>query len=126
MSGRQAFSFSWVLKRNHGAARMLDILSGTSASSLMLKDRGPRMIMDDPEASSTVDIFVKDLGIVLEAGQETRAALPFAVLAHQLFLSRWGGPPFDRLEDCGRNGRSNPMPRSPPLTSTYSAFPDNV
>jgi putative dehydrogenase len=56
----------------------------------MLKDRGPRMLSMDPEVTSAVDIFVKDLGIVLEAGRETKAALPFAALAHQLFLATSG------------------------------------
>lgn len=69
---------------------MLQILSGSSASSWMLKDRGPRMLQTNPEVTSAVDIFVKDLGIVLEAGRETRAALPLAALAHQLFLATSG------------------------------------
>jgi 3-hydroxyisobutyrate dehydrogenase len=69
---------------------MLQILSGSSASSWMLKDRGPRMLQANPEVTSAVDIFVKDLGIVLEAGRETRAALPLAALAHQLFLATSG------------------------------------
>jgi 3-hydroxyisobutyrate dehydrogenase len=66
---------------------MLDILSGSSASSWMLKDRGPRMLQAEPEVTSAVDIFVKDLGIVLEAGREAKAALPLAALAHQMFLA---------------------------------------
>jgi 3-hydroxyisobutyrate dehydrogenase len=66
---------------------MLQILGGSSASSWMLKDRGPRMLEHDPEITSAVDIFVKDLGIVLEAGRQTKAALPLAALAHQMFLS---------------------------------------
>jgi len=69
---------------------MLQILSGSSASSWMLKDRGPRMLQANPEVTSAVDIFVKDLGIVLEAGRETKAALPLAALAHQLFLATSG------------------------------------
>ncbi|MGK9169254.1 NAD(P)-dependent oxidoreductase [Inquilinus limosus] len=72
------------------AGTLIEILSGTSASSWMLRDRGPRMIQDDPAVSSAVDIFVKDLGIVLEAGRETGAALPLAALSHQLFLSTSG------------------------------------
>ena len=47
---------------------MLEIVSGSAASSWMLKDRGPRMLQAEPEVTSVVDIFVKDLGIVLEAG----------------------------------------------------------
>jgi L-threonate 2-dehydrogenase len=69
---------------------ILEILNGSSASSWMLKDRGPRMLQADPEVTSAVDIFVKDLGIVLEAGRETKSALPLAALAHQLFLATSG------------------------------------
>ena len=66
---------------------MLGILSGSSASSWMLKNRGPRMLQTDPEVTSAVDIFVKDLGIVLEAGRDVKVALPLAALAHQMFLA---------------------------------------
>jgi 3-hydroxyisobutyrate dehydrogenase len=69
---------------------MLDIMGGSAASSWMLKDRGPRMLEADPEVSSAVDIFVKDLGIVLEAGRDTKAALPLTAVAHQMFLATSG------------------------------------
>ncbi|CAO3435765.1 NAD(P)-dependent oxidoreductase [Azospirillum doebereinerae] len=72
------------------AGVMLDILGGSAASSWMLRDRGPRMIQADPAVTSAVDIFVKDLGIVLEAGRDTRAALPLAAVAHQFFLATSG------------------------------------
>jgi len=68
-------------------AEMLDIVSGSAASSWMVRDRGPRMLQESPPVTSAIDIFVKDLGIVLEAGRDAKAALPFAALAHQLFLS---------------------------------------
>ena len=71
-------------------AVVLEILSGSSASSWMLRDRGPRMLEDEPPVTSAVDIFVKDLGIVLEAGRGAGAALPLAALAHQLFVSTSG------------------------------------
>jgi 3-hydroxyisobutyrate dehydrogenase len=45
------------------------------------------MLESDPIVTSAVDIFVKDLGIVLEAGRDAKAALPIAALAHQMFLS---------------------------------------
>jgi 3-hydroxyisobutyrate dehydrogenase len=69
---------------------MLDILVGTSAGSWMLNDRGPRMLQADPPVTSAIDIFVKDLGIVLEAGRETKAALPMTALAYQFFNSTSG------------------------------------
>ncbi|WP_312937640.1 NAD(P)-dependent oxidoreductase [Stutzerimonas nitrititolerans] len=69
---------------------LLEIMGGSAASSWMLKDRGPRMLQAEPEVSSAVDIFVKDLGIVLEAGRDAKAALPIAAVAHQLFLATSG------------------------------------
>ncbi|WP_212632091.1 NAD(P)-dependent oxidoreductase [Pseudomonas sp. KB-10] len=69
---------------------LLEIMGGSAASSWMLKDRGPRMLQAEPEVSSAVDIFVKDLGIVLEAGRDAQAALPIAAVAHQLFLATAG------------------------------------
>jgi L-threonate 2-dehydrogenase len=71
-------------------ALMLEIFGGSAASSWMLKDRGPRMLMDQPPVTSAVDIFVKDLGIVMEAGRSAKAALPLAALAHQMFLAASG------------------------------------
>ncbi len=69
---------------------VLEIMGGSSASSWMLKNRGPRMLEAEPEVTSAVDIFVKDLGIVLDAGREARAAMPLAAVAHQLFLATSG------------------------------------
>jgi 3-hydroxyisobutyrate dehydrogenase len=69
---------------------LLQILGGSAASSWMLKDRGPRMLEADPQVASAVDIFVKDLGIVLSAGRDTKAALPLAAAAHQMFLAASG------------------------------------
>jgi len=85
-----AEAFSLAAKVGVDRKVMLEILSGSAASSWMLKDRGPRMMQDNPEVTSAVDIFVKDLGIVLEAGRETKSALPIAAVAHQMFLATSG------------------------------------
>jgi 3-hydroxyisobutyrate dehydrogenase len=69
----------------------LEILSGSAAQSWMLKARGPRMVDYDGVVTSAVDIFVKDLGIVLDAGRSMKMGLPLAATAHQLFLSASGG-----------------------------------
>jgi L-threonate 2-dehydrogenase len=71
-------------------AIILDVVGGSAASSWMLRDRGPRMLEADPAVASAVDIFVKDLGIVMEAGRDSKAALPLAALAHQMFLAASG------------------------------------
>ena len=66
-------------------SQILDIVSGSAASSWMLRDRGPRMLEETPRVSSAVDIFVKDLGIVLETGAECGAETPLAAAAHERF-----------------------------------------
>jgi 3-hydroxyisobutyrate dehydrogenase len=66
---------------------VLRIVGGSAASSWMLRDRGPRMLAEEPPVASAVDIFVKDLGLVLDAGRAAKAATPLAALAHQLFLA---------------------------------------
>jgi 3-hydroxyisobutyrate dehydrogenase len=68
----------------------LEILSGSAASSWMLRSRGPRMVADGGQVASAVDIFVKDLGLVLDAGRAARMGLPLAAAAHQLFLAASG------------------------------------
>jgi 3-hydroxyisobutyrate dehydrogenase len=68
----------------------LEILGGSAAASWMLNDRGPRMLESDPDVTSAIDIFVKDLGIVMEAGRDAKAPLPMAAIAHQLFLATSG------------------------------------
>lgn len=67
-----------------------EILSGSAASSWMLKARGPRMLDDDGVVTSAVDIFVKDLAIVLDAGRAQKMGLPLSAAAHQLFLAASG------------------------------------
>ncbi|MFV0295065.1 MAG: NAD(P)-dependent oxidoreductase [Hyphomicrobiaceae bacterium] len=68
----------------------LEVLSGSAAQSWMLKARGPRMVDYDDMVTSAVDIFVKDLGLVLESGRASKMALPLAAMAHQLFLAASG------------------------------------
>ncbi|MCC7280812.1 MAG: NAD(P)-dependent oxidoreductase [Acetobacteraceae bacterium] len=72
------------------AAAMLEIVGASAAGSWMLRDRGPRMLEAAPAVASAVDIFVKDLGLVLEAGRGAKAATPLAALAHQMFLAASG------------------------------------
>ncbi len=69
---------------------MHDIISVSAGNSWMWGDRGPRMMMEDPPVTSAVDIFVKDLGIVLDQGTLMRQGLPLASAAMQMFLAASG------------------------------------
>lgn len=85
-----AEAFSLAGKAGLDAEQLLEILGGSAASSWMLKNRGPRMMEAEPPVASAVDIFVKDLGLVLDAGRASKAALPLAAAAHQMFLAASG------------------------------------
>lgn len=69
--------------------RALPVLNSGAAQSFMLGDRGRRMVQTPEERSTNVlsrmDIFVKDLGIVLAAARQAGVATPVAASAEQLF-----------------------------------------
>jgi L-threonate 2-dehydrogenase len=69
---------------------VIDILSQSAAGSWMLANRGPSMVIDNPPVTSAVDIFVKDMGIVLAAGEGAKIGLPLSALARQMFLQASG------------------------------------
>jgi len=71
-------------------AKMLEIIGVSAGNSWMFGDRGPRMLQDDPAVTSAVDIFVKDLGIVLGEGRALKAGLPLSATAMQMFLAASG------------------------------------
>ena len=53
----------------------------------MFNNRVPHILDGDYAPLSAVNIFVKDLGIVLETGKELTFPLPLSAAAHQQFLS---------------------------------------
>jgi 3-hydroxyisobutyrate dehydrogenase len=66
----------------------MDVLRSGSGSSWMLCDRGPRMVREAfGEVTSAVDIFVKDLGLVLDAARSARFSASLASAAHNAFLA---------------------------------------
>lgn len=66
---------------------LYEVISHSAGSSWMFNDRVPHMLAGDFTPRSAVNIFVKDLGIVLDLGRELKFPLPMAALAHQLFLA---------------------------------------
>jgi 3-hydroxyisobutyrate dehydrogenase/putative dehydrogenase len=92
-----------------------EILRDGAAASFMLDDRGARMVegaFDEPK--SALDIFVKDMGLVTDAGQQSGASTPLAGAAQQLYLAgRSAG--LGRLDDSSiievlRRGPEGPAP----------------
>lgn len=70
--------------------RLYDIVSGSAGSSWMFRDRVPHILDGDFTPRSMVDIFVKDLGLVLQTGRECAAPLPLSAAAHQMMIAAAG------------------------------------
>jgi len=67
-------------------AKVHDTIRHGAAASFMLDDRGPRMLAREfAEARSALDIFVKDMGLVVDAGAAGGARTPLAQAARQLY-----------------------------------------
>lgn len=62
-----------------------DVLRVSAGSSWMFENRGEHIVSGDYTPRSTVNIFVKDLGIVTSEAQKTGAVTPLASLALSLF-----------------------------------------
>lgn len=64
---------------------LYDVITKSSGTSRMFEDRAPAMWHTDPPKKAAVDIFLKDLGLVLELARSMQANLPLASAAHQVF-----------------------------------------
>ncbi|MDH3668341.1 MAG: NAD(P)-dependent oxidoreductase [Paracoccaceae bacterium] len=70
--------------------QVLEVLNVSAGGSWMIANRGPRMLTEGEDAKSAVDIFVKDLGIVLDAARGARFPVPVSSAALQVFLGASG------------------------------------
>jgi putative dehydrogenase len=66
---------------------LFEVISSSAGSSWMWQNRVPHILDGDDTALSAVNIFVKDLGIVLDQARALTFPLPMAAAAHQLFLA---------------------------------------
>ena len=70
---------------------VFDVITTSAGNSWMFQNRVPHVLAGDDTPHSTVNIFVKDLGIVLDQARTLAFPLPLAAAAHQLFLAAAAG-----------------------------------
>jgi 3-hydroxyisobutyrate dehydrogenase-like beta-hydroxyacid dehydrogenase len=81
-------------------AQTVEILSHGAAGSKMLQVRGPRMVEERFEPMMKVDLFLKDIRLILEAGQDLHVPLPLTGIMQQLYTAAFAaGQAKDDL--CG-------------------------
>ncbi len=66
---------------------LYEVICNSAGSSWMFQNRVPHILEGNYTPLSAVNIFVKDLGIVLDAARALGFPLPLAAAAHQLYLA---------------------------------------
>ena len=82
-----AEAMAFGVRAGLNARQIYEVICNSAGASFMFENRVPHMIDGDYTPHSAVDIWVKDLGIVLGAGKDLHFPLYLASLAHQLFMS---------------------------------------
>jgi putative dehydrogenase len=66
---------------------LYDVITHSAGNSWMFENRVPHILSGDYTPLSAVDIFVKDLGLVLDTARLTKFPLPLSATAHQMFMA---------------------------------------
>jgi putative dehydrogenase len=74
------------LRAGADPAQLYDVICNSAGSSWMFQNRVPHILAGDYTPLSAVNIFVKDLGIVLDYARQNVFPLPLSAAAHQMFL----------------------------------------
>jgi 3-hydroxyisobutyrate dehydrogenase len=74
------------LREGVDAAALYEVITHSAGNSWMFENRMAHVLAADYTPLSAVDIFVKDLGLVLDTARATKFPLPLASTAHQMFM----------------------------------------
>lgn len=67
-------------------SRVFDVITKSAGNSWMFENRMAHVLAADYTPLSAVDIFVKDLGLVLDTARASKFPLPLSATAHQMFM----------------------------------------
>ena len=65
---------------------LYEVISNSAGSSWMFQNRVPHILAGDYTPLSAVNIFIKDLGIVLDSARKSAFPLPLTAAAQQMFM----------------------------------------
>jgi 3-hydroxyisobutyrate dehydrogenase len=74
------------LREGVDAAALYEVITHSAGNSWMFENRMAHVLAGDYTPLSAVDIFVKDLGLVLDTARASKFPLPLASTAHQMFM----------------------------------------
>lgn len=73
------------LREGVDADLLYDVITHSAGNSWAFEDRVPHILAGDFSPSTALDIFVKDLGLVLDTARASRFPLPLSSTAYQMF-----------------------------------------
>jgi 3-hydroxyisobutyrate dehydrogenase-like beta-hydroxyacid dehydrogenase len=85
-----AEAMTFGIRQGIDASKILDVISNCAGTSWMFENRGKHIVDGDYSPHSSVEIFVKDLGIVNDIARASRSYTPLASAALQEFLAASG------------------------------------
>jgi L-threonate 2-dehydrogenase len=74
------------LREGVDAAALYEVITHSAGNSWMFENRMAHVLAADYTPLSAVDIFVKDLGLVLDLARASKFPLPLSSTAHQMFM----------------------------------------
>ena len=74
------------LREGVDADALYEVITHSAGNSWMFENRMAHVLAGDYTPLSAVDIFVKDLGLVLDTARATKFPLPLSATAHQMFM----------------------------------------
>ena len=74
------------LREGVAADALYEVITNSAGNSWMFENRMAHVISGDYTPLSAVDIFVKDLGLVLDTARASKFPLPLSATAHQMFM----------------------------------------
>lgn len=74
------------LREGVDADSLYEVITNSAGNSWMFENRMAHVLAADYTPLSAVDIFVKDLGLVLDTARASKFPLPLSSTAHQMFM----------------------------------------
>ena len=74
------------LREGVDATSLYEVITHSAGNSWMFENRMAHVLAADYTPLSAVDIFVKDLGLVLDMARASKFPLPLSSTAHQMFM----------------------------------------
>lgn len=74
------------LREGVDPAALYEVITHSAGNSWMFENRMAHVLAGDYTPLSAVDIFVKDLGLVLDVARASKFPLPLSSTAHQMFM----------------------------------------